>query len=54
MFGVQSQPQQLYTLEPYVASIRVSEPLMAMVSLLVPSVPLLLVIVCVIYPLIYV
>ncbi|CAN1342243.1 hypothetical protein LINPERPRIM_LOCUS39401 [Linum perenne] len=54
MFGVQSLPQQLYTLEPCVASIWESESLMVMVSLLVPSVPLLLVIVRVIYPLIYV
>ncbi|CAN1816061.1 hypothetical protein LINPERHAP1_LOCUS27643 [Linum perenne] len=36
MFGVPSQLQQLYTLEPCVASIRVFEALTVMVSLLVP------------------
>ncbi|CAN1795264.1 hypothetical protein LINPERHAP1_LOCUS20544 [Linum perenne] len=44
MFGVQSLPQQLYSLDPCVASIRESEPSMAMVSLLVPFVQSLLVI----------
>ncbi|CAN1344906.1 hypothetical protein LINPERPRIM_LOCUS40195 [Linum perenne] len=49
MFGVQSQQQQLYSLEPCVASIRESEPLAAMVSPLVPFVPSLLVIVSITY-----
>ncbi|CAN1340981.1 hypothetical protein LINPERPRIM_LOCUS39025 [Linum perenne] len=49
MFGVQSQPQLLYTLEPYVASTGESELSTAMVSLLVPSVPSLLVIVRITY-----
>ncbi|CAN1813438.1 hypothetical protein LINPERHAP1_LOCUS26871 [Linum perenne] len=49
MFGVQSQQQQLYSLEPCVASIRESEPLAVMVSPLVPSVPSLLVTVSITY-----
>ncbi|CAN1342281.1 hypothetical protein LINPERPRIM_LOCUS39412 [Linum perenne] len=45
MFGVQSLPLQLYILEPCVVSTREFEASMVMVSLLVPSVPSLLVIV---------
>ncbi|CAN1342238.1 hypothetical protein LINPERPRIM_LOCUS39400 [Linum perenne] len=50
MFGVQSQLQQLYILEPCVASIRVFVASTAMVLLLVPFVPSLLVIVCIPLP----
>ncbi|CAN1342258.1 hypothetical protein LINPERPRIM_LOCUS39407 [Linum perenne] len=50
MFGVPSQLQQLYTLEPCVASTREFEASMAMVSLLVPSVPSLLAIVSIPLP----
>ncbi|CAN1342263.1 hypothetical protein LINPERPRIM_LOCUS39409 [Linum perenne] len=51
MFGVQSQLQQLYTLEPCVVSIRKFEASTAMISLLVPFVPSLLVIVRIPLPL---